>query len=162
MQPSTFEVVAIAVHGWYRTRRGQEFLDEFGVAHRMTLCLKLCKTLALDLVAMASRCSPKTRLMCLERSLRRVSLSARCGSRAVAPSALTCAARSRGVFDAPVERLFGAFAISANHRIEPGDTVRNPIRKGLLALLFKSLGLDGAKEGIDQIVQITRLGPGKA
>ena len=36
------------------------------------------------------------------------------------------------------------------------------IRKGLLPLLFKTLGLDGAKQAVDQIVQITRLGLGKA
>jgi type I restriction enzyme R subunit len=36
------------------------------------------------------------------------------------------------------------------------------IRKGLLPQLFATMGLDAAKQAIDQIVQITRLGLGKA
>jgi type I restriction enzyme R subunit len=36
------------------------------------------------------------------------------------------------------------------------------VRKGLLPLLFSTLGLDRAKEAVEQIVQITRLGLGKA
>ncbi|MEK8024551.1 type I restriction endonuclease subunit R [Pseudaquabacterium rugosum] len=49
----------------------------------------------------------------------------------------------------------------AENSLSP-QSIEAAIRKGLLPLLFKTLGLDGAKQAVDQIVQITRLGLGKA
>ena len=49
----------------------------------------------------------------------------------------------------------------AENSLSP-QSIEAAIRKGLLPLLFGKLGLDRAKEAVEQIVQITRLGLGKA
>ena len=49
----------------------------------------------------------------------------------------------------------------AENSLSP-QSIEAAIRKGLLPLLFGKLGLDRAKEAVEQIVQITRLGVGKA
>jgi type I restriction enzyme R subunit len=48
----------------------------------------------------------------------------------------------------------------AENSLSP-QSIEAAIRKGLLPLLFGKLGLDRAKEAVEQIVQITRLGLGK-
>ena len=49
----------------------------------------------------------------------------------------------------------------AENSLNP-QNIETAIRKGLLPLLFGSLGLDNAKQVVEQIIQITRLGLGKA
>jgi type I restriction enzyme R subunit len=49
----------------------------------------------------------------------------------------------------------------AENSLSP-QSIEAAIRKGLLPLLFGKLGLDRAKEAVEQIVQITRLGLGKS
>ncbi len=48
----------------------------------------------------------------------------------------------------------------AENSLSP-QNIESAIRQGLLPLLFHSLGLDGARQAVEQIVQITRLGLGR-
>ena len=48
----------------------------------------------------------------------------------------------------------------AENSLSP-QSIEAAIRKGLLPLLFGKLGLDRAKDAVEQIVEITRLGLGK-
>ncbi len=48
----------------------------------------------------------------------------------------------------------------AENSLSP-QNIESAIRKGLLPLLFGSLGLDNAKQVVDQVIQITRLGLSK-
>ena len=48
----------------------------------------------------------------------------------------------------------------AENSLNP-QNIEAAIRKGLLPLLFGTLGLDNAKQVVEQVVQITRVGLGK-
>ena len=45
----------------------------------------------------------------------------------------------------------------AENSLNP-QNIEAAIRKGLLPLLFSALGLDSAKQVVDQVIQITRVG----
>ena len=49
----------------------------------------------------------------------------------------------------------------AENSLNP-QNIEAAIRKGLLPLLFGSLGLDNAKQVVEQVIQITRIGLSRA
>jgi len=49
----------------------------------------------------------------------------------------------------------------AENSLNP-QNIEAAIRKGLLPLLFTAMGLDRAKQVVEQVVQITRVGLGRA
>ena len=49
----------------------------------------------------------------------------------------------------------------AENSLNP-QNIEAAIRKGLLPLLFGTLGLDNAKQVVEQVIQITRVGLGKS
>ena len=49
----------------------------------------------------------------------------------------------------------------AENSLNP-QNIEAAIRKGLLPLLFGSLGLDNAKQVVEQVIQITRIGLSKS